>query len=210
MSAHPQFTTLALVTLLLSGRPEILHGSDKHSKSNEEIMVDLSREAVDSLCVDLNIPDTTAVGLHIEVGDVNRFFTQPLVESFHQHFVSLYTRSTASNAEILASIAKVGVLYGEPFTDGFFSARRCARSLDVEVRFTATRSSDGKVLWAGTKKNSFSDTVYVDDIPKLQESSMRVASGTMPDRSALERFIEPLIIAGAAGIAVYLFFTIRS
>ena len=72
------------------------------------------------------------------------------------------------------------------------------------------RNADGKILSAETERRSFSDTVYVDEISNLQESSKHIAAGPMPGRSALERFIGPLIIAGAAGIAVYLFFTIRS
>ncbi len=210
MSSQFQVIHIVLIALLASGVPEILRAGDKYPKSNEEIMIDLSREAVDAFCADLKIPDTTAVDLQIENGEVNRFFTQPLVESFRQHFVSLYTHNSTSSAEILASIAEVGVVYGEPFSEGLFSTRKSERTVTAALRFTATRSADGKVLWAGTKKNSFSDTVYVDEIASLQQSSKRIASGVMPDRSALERFIAPLIIAGAAGIAVFLFFTIRS
>ena len=173
-------------------------------------MVSLSREAADVFCADVKISDTTSVALNMESGEVNRFFSQPLLESFRQHFASLYARSGTSSVDILVSVAEVGVTYGEPFSDGFFSARKSQRTVDVALRFSATRSADGKILWAGTEKRSFSDTVYVDEISKLQESSKHIASGPLPDRSALERFIEPLIIAGAAGIAVYLFFTIRS
>jgi hypothetical protein len=146
----------------------------------------------------------------MEKGEINRFFSQPLLESFRQHFVSLYARSGAPSVDILVSVAEVGITYGEPFSDGFFSARKSQRTVDIALRFAATRSADGKILWAGTEKRSFSDTVYVDEISKLQESSKHIASGPLPDRSALERFIGPLIIAGAAGIAIYLFFTIRS
>jgi hypothetical protein len=75
---------------------------------------------------------------------------------------------------------------------------------------TAMRFEDGKILWAKSKGASLVDTVYVDDIPNLQVSSERIAKGVMPQRSAMEKFIEPFIIVGAAGVAVYLFFTIRS
>jgi hypothetical protein len=173
-------------------------------------MFDLSREAVDVFCADSKISDTTSIALIMENGEVNRFFSQPLLESFRQHFVSLYARSGASGVDILGSVAEVGVSYGEPFSEGFFSARKSQRTVDIAFQFAATRSVDGKILWAGTEKRSFSDSVYVDEISKLQESSKHIASGPLPDRSALERFIEPLIIVGAAGIAVYLFFTIRS
>ena len=173
-------------------------------------MVDLSREATGIFCTDLKISDTTSVSVDIENGVVNRFFSRPLIESFRQHFVSLYARSGASSVDIDVSVPEITVSYGEAFSDGFLSARKSQRVIGVSVRLTATRNSDGKILSAETERRLFSDTVYVDEISNLQESSKHIASGPMPDRSALERFIGPLIIAGAAGIAVYLFFTIRS
>jgi hypothetical protein len=210
VSAQSLFTHIVLFALLVSGTPEHLRSADKNPKSNEEVMVDLCRDAVEVFYADLKISDTTEINLHIENGEVNRFFTQPLVESFRKHFVSLYTHSSVSSAEILVSIEEVHVTYGEPFSEGFFSSRKSERKVNGAFRFTAARNSDGKILCAETRRESSLDTVYVNEIPRLQESSGRIASGVLPDRSALERFIEPLIIAGAAGIAVYLFFTIRS
>ncbi len=209
MSAQSQFVQVLFIILLISGTPELLRAGG-NPRSNEEIMVDLSREAVDIFCADLKISDTTSIVLIMENGEVNRFFIQPVLESFRQHFISLYARSGASSVDILGSVAEVGVTYGEPFSEGLFSARKSQRTVEIALRFAATRIADGKILWAGTEKRSFSDTVYVDEISKLQESSKHIASSPLPDRSALERFIEPLIIVGAAGVAVYLFFTIRS
>ncbi len=209
MNAQSQFVYVAFIVLLISGMPEILR-SEGIPRSNEEIMIGLSREAADELITDWKIPDTTSIALIMENGEVNRFFSPPLLECFRQRFAALYARSGAASVDILGSVAGVGVTYGEPFSDGFFSARKSQRTVDVALRFSATRNADGKILWAGTEKRSFSDTVYVNEISKLQESSKHIATGPLPESSALERFIEPLIIAGAAGIAVYLFFTIRS
>lgn len=209
MSAQSQFVGVAFVVLLVAGTPGILR-ADGNPRSNEEIMIALSHEAASAFCSDLKVPDTASITLKIENGEVNRFFVQPLTESFRQHFLSLYARSGASSVDVLASVADVRVTYGETFSEGVFSARKCRRVVDIAVQFTATSNADGKILSAETEKRTFSDTVYADEISKLQDSSKRIASGPLPDRSVLERFIEPLIIVGAAGIAVYLFFTIRS
>jgi hypothetical protein len=182
----------------------------ENPKSNERIMVDLSRDAAGAFCADLKVSDTISVAIIIDNGETNRFFGGPLLEWFRQHFGSVYARSGAASIDVAVSVPDVAVSYGESFSDGFFSARKSLRVVDVAVRLTATRAADGKVLSAGTERRSFSDTVYVDEISQLQESSKRIASGPLPDRTALERFFGPLIIAGAAGIAVYLFFTSRS
>lgn len=179
-------------------------------KSNADILYQVCQEAVASSISDAQIPDTATIVLKIEDGEINRFFAQPLTESFRQRFPSLFTRKTASGIELSVSVGGVSVAYGQSFSDGFFSARRSERRIDISLRMTAMRFEDGKVLWAKSKGASFVDTVYVDEIPDLQLSSERIAKGVMPQRSVMEKLIEPFIIVGAAGVAVYLFFTIRS
>ena len=199
---------IVLFAVLLSGTAGQLCAAEK--KSNADILHQVCQEAVASSISEARIPDTSTIVLKIEDGEINRFFAQTLTESFQQRFPSLFTRRTASGIEISVSVGGVSVVYGQSFSDGFLSARRSERRIDVGLRMTAMRFEDGKILWAKSKGASFVDTVYVDDIPNLQVSSERIAKGVMPQRSAMEKFIEPFIIVGAAGVAVYLFFTIRS
>ena len=209
MSAQSNLFSAVSVVLFVWGTSDVVW-SGENPRSNAEIMVELSREAAEEFCADLKIPDTSSVAVTFENGEVERFFNRPLLETFRRHFVSLYARIGSSNIDIAVAVPEITVSYGAAFSDGFFSSRKSQRVIDVSLRLSATRNSDGKILSAETKRRSFSDTVYVHEISDLQESSKHIAAAPMPDRSALERFIGPLIIAGAAGIAVYLFFTIRS
>jgi hypothetical protein len=188
---------------------EYLYAADRNPKPNKEVLFQACRDAVAGFIAETQIPDTTEIVLMIEGGEINRFFAQALTESFRRRFSSVFTQRAASGVEISASIAEAAVIYEQPFSEGFFFARKCERQVEVDVRMTAMRSVDGKILWAGTKSSSYADTVFVSEIPKLQQSSEHIARGVMPQRSAMERFIEPLIIVSAAGVAVYLFFTIR-
>lgn len=200
--------TIVLFAVFFSGTAEQLCAVEK--KSNANILYQVCQEAVASSISDAQIPDTSTIVLKIEDGEVNRFFADHLTESFRQRFPSLFTRKTASGIEICVSVGAVSVVYGQSFSDGFLSARRSERRIDVGLRMTAMRFEDGKILWAKSKGASSVDTVYVNDIPDLQLSSERIAKGVMPQGSAMEKFIEPFIIVGAAGVAIYLFFTIRS
>jgi hypothetical protein len=200
--------TIVLFAVLLSGTVGQFCAAEK--KSNADILYQVCQEAVATSISEAQIPDTSTIVLKIEDGEINRFFAQTLTQSFRQRFPSLFTRKTASGIEISVSVGGVSVVYGQSFSDGFLSARRSERRIDVGLRMTAMRFEDGKILWAKSKGASFVDTVYVDDIPDLQLSSERIAKGVMPQRSTMEKLIEPFIIVGAVGVAVYLFFTIRS
>ncbi len=208
MNSPTRFVIIVLFVVLHSGTTEQLCAAER--KSNADILYQVCQEAVASSISDARIPDTSTIVLNIEEGKINHFFAQPLTETFRRQFPSLFTRKTASGIEISVSVGGVSVIYGESFSDGFLTAHRSERRIDVALRMTAIRIEDGKILWAKSKGASFVDTVYVDEIPDLQVSSDQIAKGVMPQRSAMEKFIEPFIIVGAAGVAVYLFFTIRS
>lgn len=199
-----------LIALLLLAASSVLRAEEKDPKSNAEIMVELCGQAAESFIAEANIADTSAVELSTDGGEVTRFFAPVLVQTFRQHFTSLYSRPGISSVRIDASVGNTEVKYGEAFSDGFFSARKSERTIALSLRLTLTRVGDGKILWSGAKGVSNQDTVYASDIKDLQRSSEMIARGNLPERSALERFFEPIIIAGAAGVAVYLFFTIRS
>lgn len=185
-------------------------GAEKSAKPNREILLQLCGEAIDSLTADAPIPDSSRVFLKVEEGDLDRFFASAFTTSFHHKFSSLYTQPVASGIQISVSVATAAVAYGQSFSESFLSARVCERSVEVDLRFTALRVDDGKILWAGVKKASLRDTIYVAEISALEETSARIARGVVPQPSVFERIIEPFIIVGAAGVAVYLFFTIRS
>jgi hypothetical protein len=208
LNSASRFVIIVLFALLLSGMLGQLCAGEK--KTNADILYQVCQEAVASSISEAQIPDTSTIVLKIEDGEINRFFAQPLTETFRQRFPSLFTRERTSGIEISVSVGGISVVYGQSFSDGFLSARRSERRIDVSIRMTAMRFEDRKILWAKSKDASFADTVYVDDIPDLQLSSERIVKGVMPQRSVMEKFIEPFIIVGAAGVAVYLFFTIRS
>jgi hypothetical protein len=165
---------------------------------------------MENFCVATKLPDTTAVSVNIGTGEINSFFAPVVIQVLRRHFAALYARHSAAAVEISVSIGGVNVQYGETFSEGFFAGKRCSRTIEVNVRLSVTRNDDGKVLWAGTEKTTGADTVYVSEIRELQKSSLNVSTGVEPTPSVLERFFEPVIIGGAAGVAVYLFFTIRS
>ncbi len=210
MKARLRYALIMFAGVLVLGAADSVLAGTGNSKPNREIMEGLCRDALDAFFDAAKIPDTTEIVLHIEDGEANHFFTPIFFESFHQRYRALYSHDRTSGAGVSVSLGALTVDYGSPFSESFLSARLSERRINVAVRFTAVQNSDGKVLWSGTEAKSLTDTVFVDEIPVLRMSSEHVAGSVMPERSALERIVEPFIIVAAAGVAVYLFFTIRS
>ena len=82
--------------------------------------------------------------------------------------------------------------------------------MTVSILFNLMRNSDGKVLRSDWDSLARTDTIAVAEIHDLERGTERLSPGVPPEPSWLEKFLEPVIIGGAAGVAVYLFFTIRS
>jgi hypothetical protein len=80
----------------------------------------------------------------------------------------------------------------------------------VSAAFTSELTNDGAVAYAGTAGRSAVDTVAGESVPDLEAGSPEATRGTVPDMQTLDRFVEPLVIIGAAGAAIFLFFQVRS
>lgn len=115
----------------------------------------------------------------------------------------------SGDAGLSVQIRQLSVAYVDRFSEGLFERVRTSRTVELWLE-TIANDSSGRLRWSGTIHKIASDTVDVDDIDRLEQSTVQFVRGTPPARTILERLLEPAVVIGAAGIAVYLFFTIRS
>ena len=198
------------LALLFYGQISPLFAAENAAHSNESVLVQLCRDIVAQFNDELRLPDTTAIVVEVGSKEADLFFTPALLEVFRSRFSTVYLRGEAPGVTVNAAVQEFHIAYGKTFSDGMFSAERTERTISETWRFTAVRKSDSRVLWAGTKDATSRDTVDVAEISQLEQSSARLTVGIGPQHSAYEKLFEPFIIVAAAGVAVYLFFTIRS
>jgi hypothetical protein len=179
-------------------------------KTNRELLFELCGEATSAVIDSSKTPSDTAVCMIAEPDTLTQIFFQTLVESFHRHFRSVVLKECDSLESLTVSVVRANVWYGDSFTLGMFGARRCRRTVEVGVQGTAVDPLTRKVRWAGTVSRSVQDTILVDDISSVEPSAGLIGKGSPPGRSFLDALVEPFVIIAATGVAVYLFFTIRS
>ncbi len=105
---------------------------------------------------------------------------------------------------------KMQVQYDGIFHDGMFGSRKCRRTIVSEIAYMNINAETKELRSNGTLSKSFSDTVFVDMIPGLETPNIQSTHASLPEGSFLDRIFEPIVIAGAAGVAIFLFFNIRS
>jgi hypothetical protein len=106
------------------------------------------------------------------------------------------------------SVAELRVSYADAGDAGLFSSRSIKRS--VSAAFRADITKDDRILASRRYERSADDVVAEDDIPSLENDGLPFTQGTVPHGSSVDRIIEPLVIIGAVGTAIFLFFHIRS
>lgn len=104
--------------------------------------------------------------------------------------------------------AALGAEYRDIRKPGMFSGAVVDRI--ITVSFTSELTRGGGVTYAGTTSRSAVDTVDEGNIADFETGSPESTRGAVPGMETFDRFIEPLVIIGAAGVAIFLFFQVRS
>lgn len=105
---------------------------------------------------------------------------------------------------------EMAVRYEDMFREGFLGAQKVKRSTSASLSFRLEQTATGEVTAGKTLQEVLTDTIDVDEIPLLESPALPFTRGQIPSDSFLDKVVEPFVIIGAAGVAIYLFFTIRS
>src|ERR1043166_2546268 len=89
----------------------------------------------------------------------------------------------------------------------FFFKRNTAYDIPKRDWSSDVCSSD---LYTGSPSAQSADTVAVDEVQGLELAAAKTTHGELPSESFLDRVLEPVVIIGATGVSIYLFFHVRS
>jgi len=102
----------------------------------------------------------------------------------------------------------MSVSYSNIRKPGIFSAALVDR--EIRAEFTSEISNAAEIVWTGTSARVSRDTVKENEIATLESGGSDFTRGKVPDLRSWDMFIEPFVIIGAAGTAIFLFFQVRS
>jgi hypothetical protein len=112
--------------------------------------------------------------------------------------------------EVQIIFPELKVMYDDSFRSGFLGETKTKRTVSLSFPFLIKENQTNKVVTSGTLPFSYSDTVSVSMIPMLEQDGIPNTHAPMPGGSFFDKLLEPFIIIGATGIAIYLFFHVRS
>jgi hypothetical protein len=154
--------------------------------------------------------DVRSVALNLSDDSLTVFFGPMLIHGLASHNVPFMLGKDSSDAVLTLTVRGSAVSFGETFSESFLGTRKTERTVGLTVIGTLVSRTNGALLWSREFSRSLTDVVPESETEQLQTGMPLVTTFSRSDRSFFDSLLEPVIVTIASGIAIYLFFTIRS
>lgn len=115
-----------------------------------------------------------------------------------------------ADARLIARLVNVSAHYSDAFRRGFLGEKLTRRTLSAGLSLQLTRNSTGEILMSEQRSLAASDTIAIDLIQEVEREDIPGMRGAPPEDGFFDRVAEPFVIIGATGVAIFLFFHVRS
>ncbi len=179
------------------------------SKNNREIFFRLCDSAmveIVSAGINQQMPVTLQTGNDI----ISSYFHHRFIQGLSLRNIPTYLKTDSAMTTLELTVRESSVFYGEVFTESFFGERKTERKLTLSLNATFISNSNGKVISAVQVSKTFTDTVAYSAVEQFNEQAPPLSGYVRPALTFFDSILEPAIVTIASGVAIYLFFTIRS
>jgi hypothetical protein len=201
------------IALLSISHPAVRAQSE--APTNLEVIQTLVRDATKELLVRSKL-EPGSIELKSAVGSGDRWIalhaiTGALTDAgFTVYDSSSAVEHDARPAAIEVEAASYRVEYQDAHRSGLLGEKRVQRRVQIEIAMKATRRLTRDIVFSDLIIKNRTDTVRVDAIEFLETPGISSTRGMLPNEPFLDRIVEPLVIVGATGVAIYLLFNVRN
>lgn len=193
--------------LLISTRPGM--AQEDVPVSNIQAFQLLAERIGDSL--NAQIPDRDSLRVLLSVKpESTAWLVQGGISRALQKRGHIVVVATPAEYQAELGIMEMHVAYGNAHTTGLFSGKVADREVLLIVSARLVDQRSGVVTVNKEFQANVRDTVYVSEIPTLEDANVPVTQGALSGEGFFSSLVEPLIMLGAVAVAVYLLFTVRS
>ncbi|MFA6467506.1 MAG: hypothetical protein WCW35_01315 [Bacteroidota bacterium] len=184
-------------------------GTDGSTLSDREVFIRLTDSTMSGIATEALV-NGRPVFVTAGPDTISTFFLHQFIQNLAARSSDVFVRAESTVTTLELNVQESSVFYGEVFTESFFGTRKTERTIVLSVSGTLSSNADGKVIWSGRMTRIYTDTVLYADVDRLSSTTPPVSSYRKPELSFFDSIIEPAVVTIASGVAIYLFFTIRS
>jgi len=192
-------------------------GAEKQESSRSKTNLSLIQHLVGTIAkqvIDrIPITKTDSISVRFDRTDEEWIAQDTFLGALSTRSGRVYSNASGEErANILVEVSGLDmkVRYDDMFRDGFMGTKKVRRTVGTSLSCRITSPRTAEVLLSHSFNEHYADTVFVDDVGALELSSVKATHAELPSEMFLDRILEPFVIIGATGVAVYLFFHIRS
>lgn len=194
------------------GQDDAKHGSHSAVRKNLEIIQSEIASLTAELIERAKIGIDHTLFVRIENNEIDWVIRNSVFETLKRMKYNVIVASPDEEGRgpvLEIGLAEAGVSYGRAFRGSLFGKQLAQRRIRTTISANL-RSANEEVLFAGNLSRVFIDTVRAGDIAELETAGIPFTHGKPPEEGFFDTILEPAIIMGAAAVAIYLFFTVRS
>jgi hypothetical protein len=175
------------------------------TKTNLEIFYSLVDSSVNAMADEIP-SNQNKINLSLTLGNAYSIFNNQIISSITKKNKSIVDSNIKDALTINYVIDKAGVQYEDMFRDGLLGDEKVPRILELKGNYLIKNSKET----VKTFEYSYADTISVDEIKSVENISYPFTQAEVPAEPFFSNLWEPVIAIGAAAVAVYLFFSVRS
>ncbi len=173
--------------------------------TNLEIFYSLVDSSVKVMADEIPISQNK-INLNLTLGNAYSIFNNQIISSLTKNNKSIVDTKNEETINVNYVIDKAGLKYGEIFRDGLLGDEKIPRTLELKGNYLIGNSNN-------VVKNfeyAHTDTININQVKEVENISYPFTQSEVPAEPFFTNLWEPLIAIGAAAVAVYLFFSVRS
>jgi hypothetical protein len=215
---HRKFFGIALTFLSLLGpvfvrAAEIPDTSDSSGpKTNLVVFQNLTGTIFHGLIPRLGLRPGDTLNFSPDPSYLNWFVISPAIAEFVQTGCIVFRDGGTARRgifDVRVGTPDPSVKY-EQCSGGGFSEKEYRRTLKIGLLVRVEKLQTGEIVFDNRLEASQADTVRASDVPNLERDEIGLRHTTLPGGNWLDTIVEPFVIIGATGLAVYLLFHVRS
>jgi hypothetical protein len=178
-------------------------------KTNREMLFRLCDSAMSEI-VSSNTLGSMPVNLDTGNDTISSYYREQFIQSLVSRNIPVFLRNDSTKTTLKLSVQESSVFFSEVFTESFLGERRTERKIQITIFASLVSNSDKRVISVYEASKNFVDTVAYSIVDQINVHAPPVSSYVKPELTFFDSIVEPAIVTIASGVAIYLFFTIRS
>lgn len=168
----------------------------------------LTGEALGQMLGALHVPDSLKVSVSVEPADAYWYIEAALLRDLRKS--GMQPIPAGGSWRLQCAVKEANVRYANIRRDGLLGARVVDRTVTLALWLRVSDREQSAYLADTEWRSQRTDTIDVAHVEKVEHPEIAATRGVVPSEGFFSSWLEPLIMVGAVGVAIFLLFTTRS